>query len=349
MMGSLRRCKPTVRFSWVSKNLLRFSGFQSAGVGTVNQLTACNSSVVSKSLLGFNSSSVWLGGSFGSENLLGLGFSENLGYPFGHFVGIRQYCVDRNPVVKFKTAPSVKYLGHLTRFCGRLESVPYTKQTLFVIPLFDKIYRVLGSDGFEEEGFPDTHPHCIRVRMIAKKLLNVLEREDGKLHILAGEEWPEDLWVRDWEVLVRNHPDVHAWYTRTGRLLIASALCDYYKTDAEVAFSIAHLMGHVVARHSLREMIFNFIPFTLFYLVKHGRFPSSYYQLRHEQEADYIGIFLAASAGYDPQVAPAVLRNKTEGAPSPFMAKRIESISHPKVMQEAVALYQKSIKEQGNN
>ncbi|WOH12223.1 hypothetical protein DCAR_0831725 [Daucus carota subsp. sativus] len=59
--------------------------------------------------------------------------------------------------------------------------------------------------------------------MIAKKLLKVLEREDGKLHILDGEEWPEDLWVRDWEVLVRNHPDVHAWYTRTGRLLIASA------------------------------------------------------------------------------------------------------------------------------
>ncbi|XP_063939935.1 uncharacterized protein LOC108199160 [Daucus carota subsp. sativus] len=223
MMGFLRQCKPTITFSCVSKNLLRFPGFQSAGVGTVNQLTACNSSVVSKSLLGFKSSSVWLGSSCGSENLSGLGFSENLGYPFGHFVGIRQYCVDRNPVVKFKTAPSVKYLGHLTRFCGRLESVPYTKQTLFVIPLFDKIYRVLGSDGFVEEGFPDTHPHCIRVRMIAKKLLKVLEREDGKLHILDGEEWPEDLWVRDWEVLVRNHPDVHAWYTRTGRLLIASA------------------------------------------------------------------------------------------------------------------------------
>lgn len=38
----------------------------------------------------------------------------------------------------------------------RYESVPYTKQTLVVFPLFDKIYKVLGDDGLKEEVFPDS-------------------------------------------------------------------------------------------------------------------------------------------------------------------------------------------------
>lgn len=115
-----------------------------------------------------------------------------------------------------------------------------------MFPFFDRIYGVLGDDGFNEKVLPDAHRHCVRVRAIARKLLKVLEREDGKHHILAGEEWPEeiaesgDLLGRKWEVIVRIHPEVHAWYTRTGRLLVASALCDYYKTDDEVAFSVAH-------------------------------------------------------------------------------------------------------------
>ncbi|KAL8103164.1 hypothetical protein AgCh_027633 [Apium graveolens] len=352
MLGFLRQCSPTVRFSTVSKNLLRS---QSVGLATLSRLRFCKSCVVSKTLLGFKSSSLSLSSSCDLIHLLGLGFNQKLGNPFGQFVGIRHYCVDRNHVVKFKTAPSVEYLGYLTRFFGKFESVPYTKQSLVLFPFFDRVYRVLGDDGFSENVLCDAHPHCIRIRAIARKLLKVLEREDGKHHILAGEEWlgeameSGNLLGKEWEVLFRIRPEVHAWYTRTGRLLVASALCDYYNTDDEVAFSIAHLMGHVVARHLLRELIFDSIPFWLFYLVKHRKTPSSYYNLRHELEADFIGMFLSASAGgYDPQLAPVVLRNKTgKDGSCPFVAKRIESISHPKLMQEAVAIYQKSIKGQG--
>lgn len=80
------------------------------------------------------------------------------------------------------------------------------------------------------------------------------------------------------------------------------------------------------------------------YISGHAQY--NFFIIRHEQEADFIGMFLSASAGYDPQVAPVVLRNKTgKDGPCPFMAKRIESISHPQVMQEAVAIYQKKHQE----
>lgn len=288
------------------------------------------------------------------------GVSKNL-LRFHKYIGKAHYSINRNPVVKFETAPSVKYLGHLTRFFGKFESVPFTKQTLVVFPFFDKIYRVLGGDGFREEALVmhDTHPHCVRVRAIAEKLLKTLEWEDGKHHILAGGEWSEEttktghLLGREWEIFVLDRPEVHAWYSVSGRLFVSSALCEFYKTDAEVAFSIAHLMGHVVARHSLRELILESIPVKLCYLVKHGGTPSSYYNLynlRHEQEADFIGMFLSASAGYDPRVALVVLGNQTsEDAPCPSMVKRMELISRPKVMQEAVAIYEESIKGQGTS
>jgi predicted Zn-dependent protease len=69
---------------------------------------------------------------------------------------------------------------------------------------------------------------------------------------------------------------------------------------------------------------------------------------KHESEADYIGILLAADAGYDPRESVALWERMGQtsggGAPSEFMSThpshetRIEQLK--KWMPEAMAIYQ---------
>jgi predicted Zn-dependent protease len=68
---------------------------------------------------------------------------------------------------------------------------------------------------------------------------------------------------------------------------------------------------------------------------------------KHESEADYIGILLAADAGYDPRESVALWERMTQmsgGAPPEFMSThpshetRIEQLK--KWMPEAMAIYQ---------
>lgn len=76
----------------------------------------------------------------------------------------------------------------------------------------------------------------------------------------------------------------------------------------------------------------------------------NYFVTRHEQEADYIGMFLSASAGYDPRVAPVALgKLETEHGLSSFLEERNKFLSQPKVMQEAVSIYENYVKIQGTN
>lgn len=68
-----------------------------------------------------------------------------------------------------------------------------------------------------------------------------------------------------------------------------------------------------------------------------------------EMEADYIGLLLLASAGYDPRVAPQVYEKlgKITGdskmqdylATHPSGKKRAETLAQAKVMEEALSLY----------
>lgn len=66
-------------------------------------------------------------------------------------------------------------------------------------------------------------------------------------------------------------------------------------------------------------------------------------------EADYIGLILLASAGYDPRAAPHVYEKLSKVGGSlplqdyisthPSGKKRCESLSQPDVMEEAISIY----------
>lgn len=67
-------------------------------------------------------------------------------------------------------------------------------------------------------------------------------------------------------------------------------------------------------------------------------------------EADYIAMLLIASAGYDPRVATEVYEKFSKidwnlgGDPStnPSVKERVEMLSQPKVLEEAMVIYRES-------
>ncbi|KAI3890535.1 hypothetical protein MKW92_025311, partial [Papaver armeniacum] len=66
-----------------------------------------------------------------------------------------------------------------------------------------------------------------------------------------------------------------------------------------------------------------------------------------EKDADYIGLLLLASAGYDPRGAPQVYKKLGDGWPlladylgtNPSGKKRAQLLSQDKVMEEALGAY----------
>lgn len=84
-------------------------------------------------------------------------------------------------------------------------------------------------------------------------------------------------------------------------------------------------------------------------LFSSGAHPCINYLYRMEIEADYIGLLLIASAGYDPRVAPKVYEKlgKLTGdsnlkdylSTHPSGKKRAQMLAQAQVMEEALAIY----------
>ncbi|XP_058760105.1 mitochondrial metalloendopeptidase OMA1-like isoform X1 [Vicia villosa] len=164
----------------------------------------------------------------------------------------------------------------------------------------------------------------------------------------------------NWEILVVNEPVVNAFCLPGGKIVVFTGLLEHFRSDAEIATIIGHEVGHAVARHSAEGMTKNLWFFILQLVLIQFVTPdivntmsSLFLRLpfsrRMEIEADYIGILLLASAGYDPRVAPKVYEKlgKVTGESSlrdylsthPSGKKRAELLAQAQVMEEALTMY----------
>ncbi|KAI4978549.1 hypothetical protein ZWY2020_015302 [Hordeum vulgare] len=171
------------------------------------------------------------------------------------------------------------------------------------------------------------------------------------LHWMEGLEW-EVVVLRDWD-------DNAMCFPGAGKIVVNTQLLRNFRTDAEIAVTLAHEVGHVIGRHSsgifywlypiLEEMPLMFLlvlPFTL---------P---FKRRHELEADHIGMLLLAAAGVDPTIAVVVRKKKAElrgeedstltkflsyFSTHPSSKKRWMYLSQPRVMDEALDLYRQVV------
>ncbi|KAL5081063.1 hypothetical protein RYX36_009484 [Vicia faba] len=164
----------------------------------------------------------------------------------------------------------------------------------------------------------------------------------------------------NWEILVVNEPVVNAFCLPGGKIVVFTGLLEHFRSDAEIATIIGHEVGHAVARHSAEGMTKNLWFFILQLVLYQFVTPdivntmsSLFLRLpfsrRMEIEADYIGLLLVASAGYDPRVAPKVYEKlgKVTGESSlrdylsthPSGKKRAELLAQAQVMEEALTMY----------
>lgn len=210
-------------------------------------------------------------------------------------------------------------------------------------------------------------------------LMALKESEEGKW--FKDDEILDDKWVQqsrkkgqergsqsatshleglNWEVLVVNEPVVNAFCLPGGKIVVFTGLLEHFKTDAEIATIIGHEVGHAVARHAAegitKNLWFAILQLVLYQFVMPDvvntmstlflRLPFS---RRMEMEADYIGLLLISSAGYDPRVAPKVYEKlgKVTGESAlrdylsthPSGKKRAQLLAQAQVMEEALSIY----------
>jgi predicted Zn-dependent protease len=130
---------------------------------------------------------------------------------------------------------------------------------------------------------------------------------------------------------VATDRNVNAFSIMGGYIFVTTGLLNNVRSEGELAGVLAHEVAHVVARHSLEQMrqaalaqgIANAVGGNVGALVGIG---AGLYQRQHsrddEYEADRLGVFNMARAGYPPQALPAFL--------SRLQGSRVEFLStHP--------------------
>lgn len=183
-------------------------------------------------------------------------------------------------------------------------------------------------------------------------------RKKGEKH--KAKPNTEHLEGMNWEVLVVNEPVVNAFCLPGGKIVVFTGLLKHFTTDAELATIIGHEVGHAVARHSAEQITKN-MWFAILQLILYQFIAPDFanamstlllrlpFSRKMEIEADYIGLLLMASAGYDPRIAPQVYEKlgKISGesglrdylSTHPSGKKRAQLLARAHIMEEAVSIY----------
>ncbi|KAJ8477484.1 hypothetical protein OPV22_021211 [Ensete ventricosum] len=210
-----------------------------------------------------------------------------------------------------------------------------------------------GKSSREEEVLDDRWVHQSRMEGEARKSQPVTKHLEGL----------------NWEILVVRDDTVNAFCLPGGKIVVFTGLLDHFRSDAEIATVIGHEVAHAIARHSA-EMITKNLWFAILQLILLQFFAMPDlinamsnlllrlpFSRRMEMEADYIGLLLLASAGYDPRVAPRVyeklgqitgdsaLRDYLSTHPS--SKKRAKMLTQAQVMEEALEIYRDSMAGRG--
>ncbi|KAF9602810.1 hypothetical protein IFM89_031579 [Coptis chinensis] len=172
-------------------------------------------------------------------------------------------------------------------------------------------------------------PHSVRAKLILKNIIQGLEKEvkrNPNSNASGFNHYDEF----NWNILVVDELAINASAMAGGTIFILSGTLEVL-TDGEVATLIGHEVAHVVARH----------------LFESPRSLSS--RRKQELEADYIGLLLMASAGYNPRVAPEYFRKISSMYPDskgdhehPSSEERANLLSQAHVMEQALTIYKES-------
>ncbi|MDR4502661.1 MAG: M48 family metallopeptidase [Nitrospirales bacterium] len=178
-----------------------------------------------------------------------------------------------------------------------------------------------------------------------------------------------------WEVsVIKDDQTKNAWAMPGGKIAVYTGIFPIAKTEAGLAAIMGHEVVHALAQHGGERMSQGMLAQfgqagTAVALAVLGVNPEVNqlamqavglgtqvgillpFSRQHESEADYIGVLLAADAGYDPREAIAIwqrMAGASDGAPPEFLSThpahdtRIADLK--KWMPEAMTLYQSADK-----
>ena len=175
-----------------------------------------------------------------------------------------------------------------------------------------------------------------------------------------------------WEVtIIKDDKTANAFALPGGKMAVYTGIFSMAKTEAGLAAVMGHEVVHALARHGAERMSQGQLTNATLQVVGASAGAAGGggmlgqaamaalgvgaqvgvllpFSRKHESEADYIGILLAADAGYDPRESVALWERMGQlsggGAPSEFMSThpshetRIDQLK--KWMPEAMAIYQ---------
>ena len=172
-----------------------------------------------------------------------------------------------------------------------------------------------------------------------------------------------------WEFTVLQSDEVNAFCLPGGKVAVYTGIMPKFSSEAELACVVAHEVGHAIARHGGERMSWTRLQAvgTLgLSLAGCGDMVQQIYGIgtqygillpysrSHESEADLIGLYLMAKAGYDPRAAVTFWKKFGSGASSklgelasthPCDATRVKNLSDH--MPEALEIYGRCEKKRG--
>lgn len=183
-------------------------------------------------------------------------------------------------------------------------SVPVTDRTQLLLTSSDYENR-LGAEAYSE--YKAQYP-----RSTNAGYNQALERCGRAIVAVAGQN---DF---DWEFIVLNSSTQNAFCLPGGKVAVYSGIMDLMNNEAELAFVVAHEIGHAIARHSGERMSWGYLQSLGGLLVAIGFQNDTIngvygtgtelgvmlpFSRSNETEADLIGLLLMAKAGYNPRAS----------------------------------------------
>ncbi len=249
-------------------------------------------------------------------------------------------------------------------FAGACYSVPGTGRSQFrVVPLGTEMS--LGAQAYDET-LAESKP--VTTGADAQMVARVGER----IAAAAKRLYPDPSVEFDWQIVLLNEPQtVNAWCLPGGKMAVYTGLLPITQDEASLAVVVGHEVAHAVARHGgermSQDMVFSAV-LTGTSMSLGDMAPAEKDQIMqalsgagelgvmlpfsraHETEADELGLFLAADAGYDPQAAIGLWQRMAAAskgqAPPEFLsthpsdATRIEKLQA--LMPHAMEYYQRA-------
>ncbi|KAJ4325341.1 metalloendopeptidase [Neodidymelliopsis sp. IMI 364377] len=199
--------------------------------------------------------------------------------------------------------------GAGTVYVLNLEEVPVSGRRRFnFIPA--KIEEALGESTVEQikqeyDGrfLPDHDPRVRQVKRVLERLLPFALKEGKGLSEMA------------WEVHVIDSPEQNAFVVPGGKVFVFTGILPLCQNEDGIAAVLGHEIAHVVAHHTAERM--SQAPLILIPILASLALDVSFYSAnmilqlflsmpasrKHEAEADYIGLLMAAQACYRPEAA----------------------------------------------